>query len=640
MTMQPSVRRRTTLHSRIMRRVYLIVMGAALLLSAILLFGAVINGRRQLVLSQELTLNQFAEDISARLAVYASDARRVAESRSARDFARDTVVSVQSSSLSASQNRLLGDFTSLLETNPGRYLAIRYVTATGSIWSAVTNYSGGRPTPNAQVGLNYFRDDPTLLSSLSLVPGQVAALPLNFYSTPETRASGSFIPFIRFATPVSVQGDTLGLIQLDVRADELLDALLLEYNALAINEPSRRMILIDTVGRVILDSATGGSEYLRALADRRGVPVGSLITELGTVVLSGSELAVDAGSVVYSTQVVGLGSPVDLGWRLLLVDDELSAQRFFILSGLGAAALALGLGMLICVILNVLIGRSLRHVQTLGAAAQPWLQPDQRIALASALPNDSDASRDKEIGKLNAAFRTGIHARIERSAPSQEDLLKLAVPPTLTAVADAPDDIRQLMEAFKHADDYVQQIAAESREQVQRYARNLDIAARISRQTATLYDLDQLLNRAINLICAEYGFYHAQVFLIDDAGLYAVLRYSYGEAGRRMLEEGHRLPVGSQSVIGQVTATGQAVIVHDTEAPGSPHRFNPLLPETRTEMALPLTVGEDVIGALDIQHSVPNSFRDDELSTFQLLADQIALAVANARLIQQVRAQT
>jgi GAF domain-containing protein/CheY-like chemotaxis protein len=628
--MQPSVRRRTTLHSRIMRRVYLIVMGAALLLSVILLFGAFLNGQQQLVLSQELTLNRFADDISARLALYANDTRRAAESRSARDFARDTVVNVQSSSLAASQNRLLGDFTSLIEANPGRYLAIRYVTSTGSIWSAVTNYSGGRPTPNAQVGLNYFRDDPTLLSSLSLVPGQVAALPLNFYSTPETRASSSIIPFIRFATPVTVEGDTLGLIQLDVRADELLDALLLEYNVVATNNPSRRMILIDSVGRIILDSATGGSEYLRALADRRGVPVGSIVSELGTVVLSGDELAVDIGGLIYSTRVVGLGSPVDLGWRLLLVDDELFAQQLFIVSGVIAAAATLGLGVLICVILNIVIGRSLRHVQTLGAAAQPWLQPEQPLTPLTPVSEDTDNIED--TGLLSAAVRTGTQRRA--------DLLKLAVPPTMSAVADAPDDIRQLMEAFKSADDYVQQITRDSRDQVQRYARNLDIAARISRQTATLYDLDQLLNRAINLICAEYSFYHAQVFLLDDAGMNAVLRYSYGEAGQKMLEEGHRLAVGSQSVIGQVTATGRAVIVHDTEAPGSPHRFNPLLPETRTEMALPLTVGEDVIGALDIQHSVPNSFRDDELSTFQLLADQIALAVANARLIQQVQTQT
>jgi GAF domain-containing protein/DNA-binding response OmpR family regulator len=631
--MQPSVRRRTTLHSRIMRRIYLIVMGAALLLSAAMLIGALFSGQQQLVLSQGVILHELAEDIRSQLAIYANDVRRTAESRSARNFARDTVLNVQSGSLAASQSQLLGDFTALLEANPDEYLAIRYVTATGSIWSSVTNYSSGRPIPNAQVSLNYFRSDPALLSSLALVPGQVAALPLSFYSTPETRASP--IPFIRLATPVSVEGSTLGLIQLDVRADALLDAAVVQYRDEASANPARRILLIDAVGRVILDSAADSRVYLNALADRRGVPVGSLISELGTAVLRGDELAVDAGSVIYSAQIVGLGSPVDLGWRLLLLDDEFLAQRAFITAGVIAAAAALGVGALICALLNLLIRRALRYVETLGVAAQPWLQPSQARSSLTPLSQAPPATKD-DLEALSAAVRTGTYPRVQR----REDLLKLAVPPTLSAVADAPDDIRQLMEAFKTADEYVQRLAAESREQVQRYARNLDIAARISRQTAMLHDLDQLLNRAISLICAEYGFYHAQVFLIDDAGINAVLRYSFGEAGRKLLAEGHRLAVGSPSVIGQVTATGQPVIVHDTEAPSSLHRFNPLLPQTRTEMALPLIAGDEVIGALDIQHTVPNSFREDEISTFQLLADQIALAVANARLIQQVRAQT
>ena len=60
----------------------------------------------------------------------------------------------------------------------------------------------------------------------------------------------------------------------------------------------------------------------------------------------------------------------------------------------------------------------------------------------------------------------------------------------------------------------------------------MDIAARVSRETATLYDIDALLNRAINLICDEFGYYHAQVFLIDDIGENAVLVYSHGEVGR------------------------------------------------------------------------------------------------------------
>src|SRR5690606_2837132 len=163
----------------------------------------------------------------------------------------------------------------------------------------------------------------------------------------------------------------------------------------------------------------------------------------------------------------------------------------------------------------------------------------------------------------------------------------------------------------------------------------LDIAARIGHETATLRDIDKLLNRAINLICEEFGFYHAQVFLLDDVGKNAVLVYSYGETGQKLLEQNFKIPVGSESVIGTVTATGQPLIINGTAKPEGPHRVNPLLPQTRAEMALPLQISDQIIGAVDIQSVIANSFRAEELRTFQLLADQIALAIQNARLILQ-----
>jgi GAF domain-containing protein/CheY-like chemotaxis protein len=616
-----------TLHARIMRRVVIIVMSASIVLAVILFAGALVNGQEQLVRGQQATLDRFAEDITLRLGVYAAEVSRLAGSRAARDFARDTLVNVRSSGLGESQTRLLSDFSSLLESRINEYLAARYVTATGSIWTAVTNYSGTSPTPNTQVVLNYFRDDPTLLSSLSLVPGQVAALPLSFYSTPETRAREQIVPFIRFASPIVVDNDTLGLIQLDVSASDLLNDLLLDYSAVSAANPARQMYLIDTVGRIILDSTDTQDQYLRALADRSGIPVGVQVSSMGNVVMTGSELAVDVGDVIYSSRVVGLGSPVDLGWRLLLVEDEAFARQAFVTSGVSIAALVIGGAALICLFLNSLIGRLLRPIETMNAIAQPWLTPPPPAAIDSTPVRSDD---------MFAALQTGTYRRSAAALTPPPAPIRLQP----EEIARAPQDIQDVLSAFRAVDERIQTMKTESQYQVERYARNLDIAARISRQTATLHDIDSLLNRAINLICAEYGFYHAQVFLIDDAGVNAVLRYSAGERGAKLIQGNHRLPVGSASVIGRVTATGKPVIVHDTAAvePGT-HRANPLLPDTRTEMALPLTLGDQIIGALDIQHSTPNTFREDELSTFQLLADQIALAVANARLIRQVDEQ-
>jgi GAF domain-containing protein len=115
-----------------------------------------------------------------------------------------------------------------------------------------------------------------------------------------------------------------------------------------------------------------------------------------------------------------------------------------------------------------------------------------------------------------------------------------------------------------------------------------------------------------------------------------VLRSSTGEAGQQLLARGHRLQVGSLSVIGQVTTGRRPVLARDTDT-DAVHRRNELLPLTRSEMALPLIAGDQVIGALDLQSVEPDAFREDVIPTLQALADQLAVAIENARLYTQTQ---
>ncbi len=165
--------------------------------------------------------------------------------------------------------------------------------------------------------------------------------------------------------------------------------------------------------------------------------------------------------------------------------------------------------------------------------------------------------------------------------------------------------------------------------------RNIEIAAEIGRDAAQLRDIDELLQHTVNAIRERFDFYHAQVFLVDNARQFAVLHTSTGEAGQQMLAMGHKLAVGSESVVGQVTAKGRTFITLDTQKSDVPHRFNPLLPRTRSEMALPLRVGDTIIGALDIQSVEPDDFGESDMQIFQVLADQVAIAINNTRLIQE-----
>ncbi len=170
--------------------------------------------------------------------------------------------------------------------------------------------------------------------------------------------------------------------------------------------------------------------------------------------------------------------------------------------------------------------------------------------------------------------------------------------------------------------------------QVERRNRELRVMGRIGFESTAQKDLDALMKRSINLICNEMGFYHAQVFLIDRFENVARLAYSRGEAGQEMLARRHALEIGSASVIGAVAAERRVVIINDVNDPTNefPHRFNPLLPETRAEMALPLIVNDELLGVLDIQSREKNVFLPDDQPTYELLANQLAVAMFNARL--------
>jgi GAF domain-containing protein len=172
----------------------------------------------------------------------------------------------------------------------------------------------------------------------------------------------------------------------------------------------------------------------------------------------------------------------------------------------------------------------------------------------------------------------------------------------------------------------------------QRRASQLEAAVVISETAARGPGLETLLNEVIERIREAYGFYHAQVFLLDDERRMARLVASTGRAGEELLARRHALPVGSRSVIGQCTFGGQPVVVnnvHESET----HRPNPLLPDTAAELALPLLAGGQVIGALDVQSTVVDAFPPDDVRALQIMAAQLTAAIENARLLDALESR-
>ncbi len=159
----------------------------------------------------------------------------------------------------------------------------------------------------------------------------------------------------------------------------------------------------------------------------------------------------------------------------------------------------------------------------------------------------------------------------------------------------------------------------------------LESAAEIARDISSSLHLDELLNRAVTMIRDRFDLYHASVFLIDQLGEYAIIRESTGEAGAQLKRNGHKLGVGSKSIVGYVSGRGESLIIENTDKDAT-YYANPLLPDTRAEAALPLKVGERILGVLDIQSTKPYVFSDEILQILTIIADQLAVAVINTEL--------
>jgi GAF domain-containing protein len=168
-------------------------------------------------------------------------------------------------------------------------------------------------------------------------------------------------------------------------------------------------------------------------------------------------------------------------------------------------------------------------------------------------------------------------------------------------------------------------------EETRNRAMQLQMAAEIAKDISGSLDLGGLLNKAVLLVRERFDFYHAAIFLVDKSQEYAVIREATGDAGSKMKQASHKLKVGSKSIVGQVTSEGEPMVVNDT-ANDPVYYANPLLPDTRSEAAIPLILGTRILGAMDVQSTKPFAFTDDVVRVLRILADQISVAVINSEL--------
>jgi GAF domain-containing protein len=171
---------------------------------------------------------------------------------------------------------------------------------------------------------------------------------------------------------------------------------------------------------------------------------------------------------------------------------------------------------------------------------------------------------------------------------------------------------------------------------LERRALQLQTTADIAKLSTELPEPQMLMSQAIELIRSRFGYYHASIFIMDETGNWADLTASTGEAGSKMIARHHRLALGSASIIGWVTANRLPRVALDVEQ--DPFHFkNPLLPETQSELAVPLLVGQRLLGALDVQSIEPNAFAEDDIRALEAIASEVAVAIDSARIQREMQ---
>lgn len=224
---------------------------------------------------------------------------------------------------------------------------------------------------------------------------------------------------------------------------------------------------------------------------------------------------------------------------------------------------------------------------------------------------------------------------------SGQDALQGALLPVTTIAIQRQDEIGSLAGAFQAmtgelrglVNSLEQRIAARTAE-LQVRSDQLLAASEVSSSIAALLEIDTLIQRVVDLIRQRFDLYYVGLFIVDETRQYAVLKAGTGQPGRAMLARGHRLKIGEGSMIGWSIANAQARIA--LQAGEDPVRLaTPDLPDTRSEAALPLRSRGQVLGAITIQSARPGAFDPATIAIFQSLADQVAIAIDNARLFTE-----
>jgi GAF domain-containing protein/HAMP domain-containing protein len=431
------------------------------------------------------------------------------------------------------------------------------------------------------------------------------------WTIPYVDAAGGGL-VVTAAAPVYEGEQFLGVIAADMQLSEITA----QINSIQVGETGYAF-MIDDAGRILSMPEAGFEMFgLRPEEMKNDEFFKQTVLGLGTYELqSVTKRMTSGGSGLLTVDVEGVDtyitfSPIKTnGYSVALVVPVSELQTAIaaarnetqqqIQSAIRLAATLLIVLLVFAVAVSLGLGRAI------AAPIQRLTQVASQVA-AGDLTVQASASTSDEIGTLASAFNTMTF----RLREALEDLEKRVEERTVELTL--------------------------ANERNERRARQFEAIAHIARTISSTRDLDILLSQITTIINQEFGFYHVGIFLLDTAGEYAVLSAANSEGGKKMLERGHRLKVGETGLVGFVTGTGKPRVALDAGA-DAVFFNNPDLPQTRSEIALPLHAGDQIIGALDVQSTEPNAFQQEDINILSTLADQVSIAIQNAQQFDATR---
>ena len=480
-----------------------------------------------------------------------------------------------------------------------------------------------------------------------------------------SRTGGWYIPIVTFFVQVTTSVTTLlGAISEQLNADYTEEVNTLLNNITSIVVPTITMLLVAIVFiltkdiRARLDAWKQNPEQFRsednddAWRSSQNITwkyaLAAAITSVGfilipkTILISTSEVAT-TDQVIYSLISGLITSFAFIPFSTVLLDRLMDPVREILLpnefaqqlSGLSKLKILykiLAVVFFSLVITNLLISPIGYHQTTraLFTVADPYeVLNDLRI-------------QSILVGVLSILFATGLAYLFSRSVsdPLKQLLETFQKVESGDLNARAPvvstDEVGRLAIYFNRMVARLQDLQTGLEKKVNERTSQLKAINEVGRVANSILDPDELLNRVVNLITEEFGYYYSAIYLIDQTGQWGDLRAATGEAGRVFMESKHRIEINTLNIIGQAIRSRQAQVALDVGEKAIKFN-NPMLPYTRSEISLPLFVGDRILGALDVQATQEAAFSEDDVETLQNMANQVAISLDNARLFQETR---